>query len=293
MHRKNVSTMTIKSRTIISPISKVLTWIFRLLMMVDIISAFQCNFIPASKPVLQSIGSLSPNTMIALRRRSEFLNTSFSNKQLRSTASDDFSSAAVPTSDSVVVAASKTLRTASWFSWWSQVILTTVSTVTLLFARSVLSVTSPSQLSSGGSGGFFLAGSGIVLSSMSVFWTWGGARLSRRLTRRKDTSRIEAANLLRRTIKVGATVNLLGMLVTLVGAEAIIGLLAAKVLTSQGVVTPSSMAAASQLLQPLDILVVQANTNTLLSHFMSLTSLLYLTRWVSRLDPPSVEEKSK
>jgi hypothetical protein len=84
-------------------------------------------------------------------------------------------------------------------------------------------------------------------------------------------------------------VNLLGMLVTLLGAEAIIGLLAAKVLTSQGVITSPSMA--PQLLQPLDILIVQANTNTLLSHFFSITSLLYLTRWVSRLDPPSTEDQ--
>lgn len=199
-------------------------------------------------------------------------------------------------SDVVVSSTSSALRTASWFSWWSQVILTTVSTVTLLFARSVLSVTIGSSQSSqtirsisGGSGGFFLAGSGIVLSSISIFWTWGGARLSGRLVRRTATSRIEAANLLRRTITVGVTVNLLGMLVTLLGAEAIIGLLAAKVLTSQGVITSPSMA--PQLLQPLDILIVQANTNTLLSHFFSLTSLLYLTRWVSRLDPPSTEDQ--
>jgi len=170
--------------------------------------------------------------------------------------------------------------------------------VTLLFARSVLTVTlgsSSNQSSqtirsiSGGSGGFFLAGSGIVLSSISIFWTWGGARLAGRLVRRTATSRIEAANLLRRTITVGVTVNLLGMLVTLLGAEAIIGLLAAKVLTSQGVITSPSMA--PQLLQPLDILIVQANTNTLLSHFFSITSLLYLTRWVSRLDPPSTEDQ--
>ena len=201
--------------------------------------------------------------------------------------------------DSVIQAASNALRRTSWLSWWSQVILTTVSSVTLLFARSVLNVTNTAPLGRG-SGEFFLAGSGIVLSAISVFWTWGGARLSRRLIRRANISRIEASNLLRRLIIVGATVNLLGMLTTLLGAEAIVGSLAARVLTSQGVATPflgaggaAAAAVATQVLQPLDILVVQANTNTLLSHFLSLTSVLYLTRWVDRLDPPSTEEKSR
>jgi hypothetical protein len=43
------------------------------------------------------------------------------------------------------------------------------------------------------------------------------------------------------------------------------------------------------LLQPLDILVVQANNNTIFSHFCSLAAYLFLGRSISQLDPPSVE----
>jgi len=105
-------------------------------------------------------------------------------------------------------------------------------------------------------------------------------------------SRIQVAQSLRKVIRVGTYLNLLGMLVTLIGAEQIIGLLAARVLTTastantMGVVVSS----AAQVLQPLDILIVQANTNTLLSHFVSLVCTLYLTYSVHNLDPPSTEQ---
>jgi len=82
------------------------------------------------------------------------------------------------------------------------------------------------------------------------------------------------------------------MLITLLGAEQIIGTLAAKVLSMQGLV-PLGQAGTTSVaptLQPLDILIVQANTNTLLSHFISLVCSLYLNKWIDQLDPPSEEE---
>ena len=128
---------------------------------------------------------------------------------------------------------------------------------------------------------------------MSIFWTWGGgARLSRRLLRR-PTSQIKTANMLRRAIRVGVSLNLVGMLTTLLGAEQTVGVLAIKVLTARPWNTGGGipmMAATLDGLQPLDILVVQANTNLLFSHFCSLVSLLYLTRFVQKLDPPSSED---
>ena len=103
---------------------------------------------------------------------------------------------------------------------------------------------------------------GIGLSVLSIIWTWGAARLSRRLLRSVDYSHVKVANMIRRTITVGTYLNLLGMLVTLIGAEQIVGLLAAKVLTMQGVspfgtIGTSLPVSGSQTLQPLDILVVQ------------------------------------
>jgi len=59
--------------------------------------------------------------------------------------------------DSLVLDTSRSLRRISWFSWWSQVILTCVSSVIILFARNVVKVADKTQ--SLGTDGFFLAGS--------------------------------------------------------------------------------------------------------------------------------------
>jgi len=190
--------------------------------------------------------------------------------------------------------ASLAVRRSSWLSWWAQVILTTTSAVTLFFAKSVMSSSSGNGgvISRGSGAGLYLAGSGIVLSFLSIIWTWGGARLSNRLIRRSTTP-IAAANMIRRNITIAITLNLLGMFITLIGAEQIVGILAAKVLTNQNLFSGSVGSVAPQILQPLDILVVQANTNMILSHFCSLFLSLNLIRSVCKLDPPSTQNRSR
>jgi len=198
------------------------------------------------------------------------------------------------TDSSLILRTSKAIRASSWLSWWSQLILTVISTVTFAFARNVMSAqagTNPVEFSKVAAK-FFLPGVGIFASSISLVWTWGERRLSSRLIRRNVTSQVETANLLRRVIKVGVTLNLIGLLSSVLGAQYIIGTLAAKSLTNfvgfggglSGGVVPS------QTLQPLDVLVVQANTNILTSHFVSLVCLLWLVRFVDLLDPPSLDD---
>ena len=204
---------------------------------------------------------------------------------------DDDASLPVPApTDPLLLETSKVLRRASWFSWWSQVILTTISSVILLFAKStaVQRVSTPPP-------SFVLSGAGILLSAVSIVWTWGnGTRLSRRLIiPNKPTSRYKAAIMLRRAIRVGATLNMFGLLCTLLAAQEIVGTLAIKVLTANrsNVFSAGAMAVLPpEGLQPLDVLVVQANTNSLLSQFCSLASLLYMTKEVGKLDPPSTDD---
>jgi hypothetical protein len=187
--------------------------------------------------------------------------------------------------DPLVKQTSALTRRLSWFSWWSQLILTVISSVTLVFARNVIRQSHTSITEANSLPNFVLAGGGIVFSFASIFWTWAFRRLARRLLR-KATTRIQCANLLRKTIDVGVTINLLGMLFTIIGAEQIVGALAIKALTASRAI---SLVESNSMLQPLDILVVQANTNTLFSHFSSLVALLYLSRQIRKLDPPSRE----
>jgi len=196
--------------------------------------------------------------------------------------------------DILIVDASYGLRRLSWFSWWCQVILTTISSVTLVFGRGVKEAAGGLSSASAGSVMFLLAGSGVGLSALSIIWTWGYCRLARRLLR-PSTNRISAANLLRRALSTGAVINFMGIAATLIGAEQIVGVLFAKVLSlsnGAGVLLGGggAGAVASQSIQPLDILIVQANTNTLLSHYIALAVSFWLSRWVKRLDPPSTVE---
>jgi hypothetical protein len=221
-------------------------------------------------------------------------------------------------SASLLSTAGITLRRTTWLSWWGQVILTTVSSVTLLFAKSVIDARPLAQRSLL-PGAFVFAGTGIGLSILSILLTAGGTRLSRRILRAIQEAApitttstttatktvtgnpqdahpwlhrpIQVAQSIRKVIRVGTYLNLMGMLVTLIGAEQIIGLLAARVLTTATTATTMGvLSSTSQVLQPLDILIVQANTNTLLSHFVSLVCTLYLTFSVHQLDPPSTDE---
>lgn len=192
--------------------------------------------------------------------------------------------------DPLVLKASQKLTAAGWLSWWSQLILTVISSVTFIFARNVLQSQTTSPIEFGRiASKFILPGVGIVTSIMSIIWTWGGRRLAKRFVRR-NTSQVEAANLLRRVITVGCTLNLIGLLTSLLGAQYIVGTLVAKAMQNVVGLGANMGAISSQTLQPLDVLVVQANTNVLTSHFVSLACLLWLTRMVDLLDPPSLEE---
>lgn len=197
--------------------------------------------------------------------------------------------------DPLIVRTSQALRASSWFSWWSQLILTVVSTITFVFARNVMQAQAgPSPAEFGRiAAKFFFPGASLMASAVSLMWTWGERRLARRLVRKRTSSKVETANLLRRVVKVGVSLNLVGLLAGVLGAQYIIGTLASKSLTSFAGFGGGGLATsglASQTLQPLDVLVVQANTNILSSHFVSLACLLWLVRLIDLLDPPSLED---
>ena len=189
---------------------------------------------------------------------------------------------------------SKVLWRGGWTSWWIQLVLTVIAGITLLFARTFAD---PGQSAlAGASSGLFLSAGGIFLSAASVFWTWGFTRVAKRIARKGKeelTPRLKA-RLIRRALRTGVVLNLAGRVVTLFGAEQIVGTLVAKVLSFQGVSGPVGGAYVSPTatLRALDIFLVQASANALLSHLCSLTITLWLT-WVTRAsqialdDPPS------
>jgi hypothetical protein len=153
--------------------------------------------------------------------------------------------------------------------------------------------------------GIFLAGIGLALGFVNCFWTSGCAPRSSRADARTSihptvyvawrtrsyrgiaarlTSEADPAKLLgrlRRAMRVGVSIALAGMLLTLLGAEQIVGTLVAKSISASlffpgGGATLAAQSASMQL-QALDIFVVQANTNTMLAHLAALAVSLYST----------------
>jgi hypothetical protein len=162
------------------------------------------------------------------------------------------------------------LWSVGWTSWWTQTILSVVSGVLLLFANSVMQRPSPALV-----GGIVLALAGLGTAFCSIFWTWGFTRLSVRLGRQPLTPS-EAAKRARGSLRKGMLLNLVGMGASLLGTYTIVGTLAAKALTQSAAVV-----GAAAPVQALDLLIVQANTNTLAAHFVGLCASLRLLRAAS------------
>jgi hypothetical protein len=159
-----------------------------------------------------------------------------------------------------------------WLNWWVQGSLSVVSAVLLLFANSVTMPTigAPALF------GRALALGACAASFASTFWAWGYTSLAGRIRRKPDKwTGKSAAAAARKALYIGSAINLVGIGLAIVGAEAIVGTLAAKALTQgSGVVLDAKAAAAS--IQALDVLIVQANTNTLAACFAGLLASMRL-----------------
>lgn len=176
-----------------------------------------------------------------------------------------------------------TFRLTGWISFWVQVVLGTVSSLVLIFSTLILQTENrtpgPANATNPGAGaGVFLAIVGIIALYIGIYWSFRYTRLSRRL---KTGDVPPTPKALMDAIRMGLTINMVGMLLALLGAEALIGSLFAKALSQ-----PQSGVAfyerITQAIQPIDILIVQANTNTVLAHFVGLAASLWLLRSMNR-----------
>jgi len=85
-------------------------------------------------------------------------------------------------------------------------------------------------------------------------------------------------------LKRGIILNIIGLFFALISAEQFVGSLIGKVLSSQGIQQLyGGGVGVPQTVQPTDIFVIQANTNTLFSHFISLVVTLRLLQRLGRM----------
>jgi len=170
-------------------------------------------------------------------------------------------------------------RWVGWASFWAQIVLAVVASGVLLFSGVNLSFRSQGTPNPGAGMGLLFSVLGVVAVYVSAYWAFRYTRLGRRLlgqgTRPTPKDALQS-------IRVGLIISLAGMLVTLLGGQALIGSLIGKALSqpqNTGVFVPNNI---NQYVEAFDIFVVQANINTLLAHFISLSATLWLLRTVNR-----------
>lgn len=174
-----------------------------------------------------------------------------------------------------------TLRTVGGVSFWLQLVLGVISTLILIFASFSSNIGRPAaQGSSQGTGfGIFFALCGLVALGAGTYFAFRYTRTARLLLASNAAGRPSKADTLQ-IIRLGLIVNMVGMLVTILGAFATIGSILAKSFSQfQGALTALDP---SRFVQPADLFVVQANTNTIAAHFVGIAASLWLFNRVNR-----------
>ncbi|XP_042508611.1 protein TIC 21, chloroplastic [Macadamia integrifolia] len=170
--------------------------------------------------------------------------------------------------------ASRYFKRLGSLGFWGQLVCTVVSAVILSFSVVVTGkISSPPT--------FYCTAGGIAAAFISVFWSFGYIRLSDRLRKTaSDPSKAPPRAEVVKSLRNGIVVNLLGMGAAILGMQATVGLLVAKALTSSVNPYYQGTPGYSPVLA-LDVFLVQASANTILSHFLGLVFSLELLRSVT------------
>jgi len=173
----------------------------------------------------------------------------------------------------------RTFRQTGWISFWIQLILAVISSIILIFAAALAprsGATGPNPETGIGVGVTIL---GILVLAYNMYLAvFRYVPIGRKLegsaaNRPKKSETVQV-------IRVGLFASSIGILLSLLGAQATVGLLAAKAF-SQGVGSFVNTDP-SKFIQPIDILVVQASINVILAQFVAIASSLWLLNRMSR-----------
>ncbi|MEB3293887.1 MAG: DUF3611 family protein [Synechococcales bacterium] len=178
---------------------------------------------------------------------------------------------------------SRLFRLVGWFSFVGQIILLIVSTLMLFVAAASGLARSPSAGTADTSNSIATGGSSLfsILSLLALLYAayraFGYVRLGRQLRANVPAARPSKVNTIT-NLWMGIMVSGSGMLLAILAAEAIAGSLFIKSLAQLGGLFVGNM----NLVQPLDIFLVLANTHLVTAHFLGLISSVFLLNRIDR-----------
>ncbi|MBP0018090.1 MAG: DUF3611 family protein [Cyanobacteria bacterium SBLK] len=198
--------------------------------------------------------------------------------ELASSTFENGDSAPAPVPQKVRQAAAD-LKWAGQIGFWVQLVLGVISTVTVLFASSSFIGPDNTANTQGTELGVFSAILGLIALGISVYYSYRYMAIAKMLQNPNSSQRPNRADTIK-VIRAGLVVNLVGMLLTIIGAEANVGLVLAKALANP----PGAFSNldARKLVNSIDLLVIQANTNTIAAHFSGIVSSLLLLNRITR-----------
>lgn len=178
-------------------------------------------------------------------------------------------------SSSKVRSIGQNFRITGWISFVFQLILGVVSALLLLiFGRNVESPSSTANTDLG----VFLAICGLVTLGISIYLAFRCKNIGRQLQSTNPSNRPRKIETVK-TLQLALIVNLVGMLLTLLGAQATIGLLLVKVSSQAGTIVG---AVDPNRITGQDLFAVQANTNTITAHFVGLVGSIWLLNRITK-----------
>lgn len=175
-----------------------------------------------------------------------------------------------------VIRASSTLNLAGNIGFWLQLVLGVIAAVILLLSAASVA---GSQTSTQGTGfSLVCATSGVLALIVSIFFFFRYRKIAR-LIRAEDPAMRPKKGATLQNIKMGLIANLVGMILSIVGAEAFIGVLWQKLSNlPQGAAVYDT----TKLPQPNEILIILANTHTIMCHFVGIVIALWLLDRLNR-----------
>ena len=182
-------------------------------------------------------------------------------------------------------AIAQTFRLTGQITFWAQLVLGLVSGGILLFATFSANSSPGKGVTGTGSGtglGIFFAICGLVVLGVGIFISFRYIRIGKQLDSLNSSNHPRKLETVQ-VVRLGLILHLVGILLTLIGAQAIVGILLTKSLTvSQIIPGTITQVDPSRVIQPLDIFVVQANTNTISAHFAGLLGSIWLLNRITK-----------
>jgi len=119
--------------------------------------------------------------------------------------------------------------------------------------------------------GVFSAFVALVLLTAALVIAYRYGKIGKRVENKDPAMRPKKSDTLN-LIRVGLVLNLVGMMFAIVGAQALVGISLAKLLTlAPQLIGPNP----EQFVNSLDMLIIQANTNTIGAHFAGIATSLF------------------